>query len=199
MLLPANAAANGGLCRERWALSQLPYSLPSSVLRPSSLSAITMATRLQSAIIPVRFLTMLGHLLAVVRHRFGPDSLPLYVGARLGPVMTDFQITTSDEDERTNSRSALVLASGFGAELGADPSETLTLTAAYTHHIADYLQTPYGGQIELDIAYDLSESLFLGVGAERIHREMSITKENIQMGVITDTSLGGRVILGLQR
>ena len=140
-----------------------------------------------------------GHLLALARYRFGPDSLPVYVGARFGLALTDFQITT-EEDGVTGSRSALVMATGVGAELGAELSETLSLTVAYTHHIADYLKTPYGGQLELDVAYSLSDSLFLGLGAERIHRDMDITNQgDLQLGLINDTSLGGRVYLGLQR
>ena len=82
-------------------------------------------------------------------------------------------------------------------ELGADLGDTLSLTVAYTHHVADFGKTPNGSQAELDLRYALSPTLFVGVGAERFQRRMPITKGDLVLGEISDSSLGGRLLVGM--
>ena len=117
---------------------------------------------------------------------------------RFGYSNNDLQITTQEEDGSTSSRSVPIGAVGVGLELAAQLTEALSLSAAYTHHISDYLKTPYGSQAELDLSYGVSESLLLGLGAERYYREMNITVGDLPVGTISDGSLAGRVHLTYQ-
>ena len=135
------------------------------------------------------------HLLWVFRYRFGDDG-PVYAAARFGYTSTDFQITTTEEDGSTSNRGVMVGAIGLGAEAGADLGD-LSLVVAYTHHIADYGKTPFGSQAELDLRYNLSPTLSVGLGAERFQRRMPVTKGDVEVGVIRDNSLGGRLTLGV--
>lgn len=135
------------------------------------------------------------HLLWVFRYRFGDDG-PVYAAARFGYTSTDFQITTTEEDGSTSNRGVMVGATGLGAEVGADVGD-LSLVVAYTHHISDYGKTPNGSQAEFDLRYNLSPTLSVGLGAERFQRRMPVTKGDVEVGVISDLSLGGRLTLGV--